>query len=45
MGRSDLGFQEMVQLDIYYIQNWSPWLDLKILLLTLPAVLKGRGAA
>ncbi len=45
MGRSDLGFQEMVQLDIYYIQNWSPWLDLKILLLTVPAVLKGRGAA
>ena len=45
MGRSDLGFEEMVQLDIYYIQNWSPWLDLKILLLTIPAVLKGRGAA
>ncbi len=44
-GRSQLGFQEMVQLDIYYIQNWSPWLDLKILLLTLPAVLKGRGAS
>ena len=45
MGRSDLGFQEMVQLDLYYIQNWSVWLDLKILLLTVPAVLRGRGAA
>jgi lipopolysaccharide/colanic/teichoic acid biosynthesis glycosyltransferase len=44
-GRSDLGFKEMVQLDIYYIQNWSPWLDLKILIMTLPAVLKGRGAS
>ena len=43
-GRSDLGFQEMVQLDIFYVQSWSVWLDLKILLLTLPAVLKGRGA-
>jgi exopolysaccharide biosynthesis polyprenyl glycosylphosphotransferase len=44
MGRSDLGFQEMVRHDLDYIQNWSPWLDLKILLLTVPAVLRGRGA-
>jgi exopolysaccharide biosynthesis polyprenyl glycosylphosphotransferase len=44
-GRSDLGFREMVQLDIFYIQNWSPWLDLKILIATIPAVLRGRGAA
>jgi exopolysaccharide biosynthesis polyprenyl glycosylphosphotransferase len=43
-GRSDLGFQEMVELDLHYIQNWSPWLDLKILLQTVPAVLRGRGA-
>jgi exopolysaccharide biosynthesis polyprenyl glycosylphosphotransferase len=44
-GRSELGFKEMVQLDIYYVQNWSPWLDLKILIMTIPAVLKGRGAS
>jgi len=44
-GRSNLGFTEMVDLDIQYIQNWSFWLDIKILLLTIPAVLKGRGAA
>ena len=44
-GRSELGFKEMVHLDISYIQNWSPWLDLKILLATVPAVLKGRGAS
>lgn len=44
-GRSDLGFGEMVRLDIQYIQNWSLWLDLQILLKTVPAVLKGRGAA
>jgi exopolysaccharide biosynthesis polyprenyl glycosylphosphotransferase len=44
-GRSQLGFKEMVHLDISYIQNWSPWLDVKILLATVPAVLKGRGAS
>lgn len=43
-GRSDLGFAEMVRLDISYIQNWSFWLDVQILLKTIPAVLKGRGA-
>lgn len=43
-GRSDLGFKEMVQLDIHYVQNWSLWLDLLVLLRTIPAVLQGRGA-
>jgi lipopolysaccharide/colanic/teichoic acid biosynthesis glycosyltransferase len=43
-GRSDLGLQEMVQLDLAYIQDWSLWLDLAILLRTVPAVLGGRGA-
>ena len=45
MGRSDLGFAEMVRHDIYYIQNWSLWLDLQILVKTIPAVFKGRGAS
>jgi lipopolysaccharide/colanic/teichoic acid biosynthesis glycosyltransferase len=31
----------MVQLDIYYIENWSLWMDLKILLRTLPVVMRG----
>ncbi|MBI2845246.1 MAG: undecaprenyl-phosphate glucose phosphotransferase [Chloroflexi bacterium] len=44
MGRSDLSFDEMVMLDLYYIENWSLWMDLKILLLTIPTVLTGRGA-
>jgi len=44
-GRVELGFDEMVRLDLYYVQNWSPWLDLKVLLLTMPAILRGRGAA
>lgn len=43
-GRSDLIFDEMVLLDLYYIENWSPGLDLKILLQTIPATLSGRGA-
>lgn len=45
MGRSELGFAEMVRHDIYYIQNWSFWLDVQILLKTVPAVLRGRGAS
>lgn len=43
-GRSNLGFADMVRLDIQYIQDWNVWLDLQILLKTVPAVLKGRGA-
>jgi exopolysaccharide biosynthesis polyprenyl glycosylphosphotransferase len=37
-GRYRLSFQQMVQLDIYYVENWSPWLDLKIILKTIPAL-------
>lgn len=43
-GRSLLPFEEMVRLDLYYIENWSLWLDLKILLRTIPVVLFGTGA-
>lgn len=43
-GRSRLSFREMVKIDLYYIENRSLWLDLKIILLTIPAVLKGDGA-
>jgi exopolysaccharide biosynthesis polyprenyl glycosylphosphotransferase len=41
-GRSDLTFEEEVKLDTYYIENWSLFLDLAILLRTPLAVLKGR---
>jgi exopolysaccharide biosynthesis polyprenyl glycosylphosphotransferase len=44
-GRSDSGFAEMVRHDIRYIQDWSLWLDLQILLKTVPVVVRGRGAA
>lgn len=43
-GRSDTTFYRLVRWDIWYISNWSLWLDLKILMMTLPVVLKGRGA-
>jgi exopolysaccharide biosynthesis polyprenyl glycosylphosphotransferase len=40
-GRNRLPFQQMVQLDVYYIENWSFWLDIKILTKTLPVVMRG----
>ena len=43
-GRSDLTFDEVIRLDLYYIENWSPLLDLKVLLRTVPVVLSGKGA-
>ena len=42
--RSDTTYEERVRLDTHYIFNWSLWLDLWILLRTLPALLFGRGA-
>ncbi len=44
MGRSRVKFDEMVRLDLRYATTWSLWLDLKILLMTPKAVIKGSGA-
>jgi len=44
-GRADIPFDDQVRMDIEYIHNQSLWLDLKILLLAIPAVLSGKGAA
>jgi exopolysaccharide biosynthesis polyprenyl glycosylphosphotransferase len=44
LGRSDTSFDEMVRLDIYYAENWSPGMDIRIMLETIPAVLSGKGA-
>jgi exopolysaccharide biosynthesis polyprenyl glycosylphosphotransferase len=43
-GRSDLSWEESVRLDLYYVENWSPAVDLMILWKTARAVLRGSGA-
>lgn len=43
-GRSDIAFEQWVQMDIEYVRRRSFWLDLKLLLATIPAVISGRGA-
>ncbi|WP_407429157.1 undecaprenyl-phosphate galactose phosphotransferase WbaP [Treponema sp.] len=43
-GRSDTGYEERVTLDSYYIQNWSVWLDIWIIIKTVYVVLRGKGA-
>lgn len=45
LGRSSIPFEKWMQLDLQYIDKWSLWLDFKILLRTIPAVLRGSGAA
>ena len=44
MGRGEVPFEDMIRMDIEYVRNRSLWLDLRILLLTIPAVLSRRGA-
>lgn len=43
-GRSDLPFEKRVELELYYAQNWSFWLDVRILFKTIPALFKKSGA-
>jgi lipopolysaccharide/colanic/teichoic acid biosynthesis glycosyltransferase len=42
-GRSKVSFEDMVRMDIRYINTWSPWKDFVILLKTVPVVLRGTG--
>jgi lipopolysaccharide/colanic/teichoic acid biosynthesis glycosyltransferase len=44
-GRSEISFEKWMEFDMQYIDQWSLWLDLKILVKTIPVVLKGTGAA
>ncbi len=44
-GRSKVSFQEMVEMDIAYLQHQSLWVDIKLIALTVPVMLIGRGAA
>ena len=43
-GRSEIPFEKWMELDMEYIDNWSLWLDIKILAKTIPAVTRGSGA-
>jgi len=44
-GRSNVAFDQWMKLDLQYLDEWSIWLDMKILAQTIPAVMKGSGAA
>lgn len=44
LGRSDLTYDEMVKLDLAYIQNWSLWVDVQLMLKTIPVLLLRKGA-
>jgi Sugar transferases involved in lipopolysaccharide synthesis len=41
--RSQTGFDDMVLLDLYYIENISPWFDLQLMLKTIPVMVFGKG--
>ena len=43
-GRADTTFEQQIELDIQYVRERSLWLDLKIILITVPTVLLGKGA-
>lgn len=43
-GRRDIDFEERRKLDLYYVQNWSFWLDLTIIVKTIRVILGGSGA-
>ena len=44
LGRTNIPFEEMVKLDYLYVTNWSLWQDIRLLIHTLPAVTRRRGA-
>jgi lipopolysaccharide/colanic/teichoic acid biosynthesis glycosyltransferase len=44
-GRNQVDFEQWMELDLQYIDNWSLWLDLKIIFRTVPVVLRGSGAS
>jgi lipopolysaccharide/colanic/teichoic acid biosynthesis glycosyltransferase len=44
LGRTNIPFEEMVKLDYQYVTNWSLWTDIRLILQTVPAVVRQRGA-
>jgi undecaprenyl-phosphate galactose phosphotransferase len=43
-GRHMVSFERRMELDLYYVKHWDLWMDLNVLLRTIPAVLTGKGA-
>ena len=43
-GKNELAFEGRLRLEEYYVRNWSLWLDFKILIRTIPAILSRKGA-
>lgn len=43
-GRSDVSYDERVRMDMFYIRNWTIWMDIQLIIQTIPAVLSRRGA-
>ena len=43
-GRSDVSFTRLLRWDMWYVNNWSMWLDINILFQTIPVVVRGKGA-
>ena len=43
-GRNDIGYDQRVQLDLFYVRHWSPWMDLYILGRTVITLICGKGA-
>ena len=43
-GRSDISYEERVQIDMFYIRNWTIWMDIQIIFQTIPSVIFRRGA-
>ncbi len=44
-GRNQISFDEWMRLDLRYVDHWDLWVDLRMIALTFPAVLAGRGAS
>jgi lipopolysaccharide/colanic/teichoic acid biosynthesis glycosyltransferase len=44
LGRTNIPFEEMVKLDYLYVTNWSLWTDVKLLIRTIPVVMRRKGA-
>jgi lipopolysaccharide/colanic/teichoic acid biosynthesis glycosyltransferase len=44
-GRNEISFEEWMRMDLEYIDNWSLWLDLRIIFMTIPVVLIHKGAS